>query len=166
MLSINFKYIFRRFLPWFKRKPRTLGLLYSIANVIKGLNTDLISFRNTTREFTSVSAQIIHFEYYLNILLGYDPILNGIYIENFADINYFYLRNKSELRERYFYNKAEYIATSNVSPRYYLKNAAEFNAELDYIVWIPNSVTYDEDELISQIDKYNLAGKKYEIRLY
>lgn len=156
----------RRYFPWFMRKPKSLAVIYTVANVLKSLNNELIVFRNTTREFTSVSASIIHFEYYFNTLLNYDPVLKGIYIENLADIDYFYLRNKAELRPTYIYNKAEYGALTNISPQYYLKNSLEFTSALDYIVWVPTYVTYNEDEMISQIEKYNLAGKKYEIRTY
>jgi hypothetical protein len=166
MLSLDFKYILKRYLPWFMRKPITLAIINVISNVLKALNNNLVSFRNTTREFTSVTASIIHFEYYFNTLLNYDPVLKGIYIENLADITYFYVRNKAEERPKYIYNKAEYTATTNVSPQYYLKNSAEFATSLDYIVWVPTYVTFDMDELISQIERYNLAGKIYEIRTY
>lgn len=166
MLSVDFKYITKRYLPWFERQVKTLAIFTVISNVLKQLNISLILFRDTTREFTSVTASIIHFEYYFNTLLNYDPVLKGIYIENTADIDYFYIRNKAELRPTYIYNKAEYGATANISPQYYLKNSSEFTSSIDYIVWVPSSVTYDEAELISQIEKYNLAGKKYEIRIY
>lgn len=36
----------------------------------------------------------------------------------------------------------------------------------DFIVWVPNTLTYDVDILNSQIKKYKLLGKKYTINTY
>ena len=166
MFDINVKYRMRRYLPWFKRKTRTLAIVDVIAFVIKAINNELVAFRKRKRELTSVTAQIIHLEYYLNVLESYDPFLKRIYIENLADIEYFYLRRIPEERPKYIYRKSEYAGLSNVSPRYYLKRQTEFTSQLDFIVWVPVSITFDENLMRSRIDTYNLAGKTYEIRTF
>ena len=50
--------------------------------------------------------------------------------------------------------------------RSYLYHKEEFNAFLDFIVWVPVGVPYDDSVMRSLIDFYRFAGKQYVIQTY
>jgi hypothetical protein len=71
------------------------------------------------------------------------------------------LYNKIEDRSpKYFYNKAE------LKQLYYLRNKIEYNTNADFIVMVPNTLTFDIYEMKGLINRYKLAGKRYLIQTY
>lgn len=225
--QVDFRDLLKRLLPWFMRVGRTVDYLDSPGNTLEGLNNELLEFRDEKRTLICVTAQIIHFEYYLNTILGYDFVYSGIFIQDVAEDLYVYVRNVIEAvdPEFYLYQKSEIGTTpgglgapllnsmiaDDETPKY-LFNLSEFITDLDYIVYVPIYLTsalwtattytagqyveydgkiyicilnagagddptdatywqeiglpYDEDKMKSEIDIYNLAGKRYEIQTY
>ena len=157
-INVDFQDIFKRTMPHFLRKTNFLSFVSVMAYGVQYLNNLLFAFRNEKRTEVSVTAQIVYLEYYLNKILGYDPVNQQIYIENLADVVFTYLRNNIEERTPvYLYNKMEAM------PPLYLKNNEELNSSQTYIIHVPSSVTFDEDTMREQVLKYNLAGKSFEI---
>jgi hypothetical protein len=54
----------------------------------------------------------------------------------------------------------------NRRERDWFKNIAEYQAAMDFIVYVPVAVTFNESEMKAVINFYKLAGKRYTIQTY
>lgn len=167
--NINFRTLVKRRLPWRFRKPNLLYLIYAIIKPLQKLNSATISvdgfeglntFCLRIKEFLLYNGQTIYLERYLNQL--YDPVNEGIYIVTTGGAFISYLFNKLELATKiYLTNKVE---SGTIT---YMYNKSEtLIANFDFIVHVPNAVTYSENIMRKQIDQYKIAGKRYDIQIY
>lgn len=135
-----------------------MSLMYSILKPLKTLNTSFVAFRLAVQRKLRFNAQIIYLEHFLNDL--YDPANKGIYIEDLANLELAYVFNHIEERPAlYLYNDFEQIPV-------YLFNNSEQNGQVEYIVRVPTDVVYNELLMRKQIQTYNIAGKRFEIKTY
>jgi len=145
-------------MPHFLRKPIVLDFLYSIVKPIQDKNDDLVALDDQVRGILRINSQMAAFQKTLND--RYDPSMQGIVILDSTKIDPKYLRQIIELRTPVFkFQKSE------GEPDYFLNQRAEIDSGLDFIVQVPGTVTFDENEMRSFIDKYRVAGKVYEIQI-
>ena len=52
---------------------------------------------------------------------------------------------------------------SETQPTIYLYFENELQSDVDFIVYVPNSIAYDPAQLIAIVNKYKLAGKRFAI---
>jgi hypothetical protein len=142
--------MFKRLLPWLKRKPIITDFLNSIANVMQALNIDFVFFTNDIAYKLQITNQKVYLEHYLNNI--YDIWLRRIFIINLEQNEHTYLFTELE-------NKPLFL------PKFITVNS-EVNSQFNYVVMIPTSVTYDLDQLKTYINKYNPVGKIYDIQTY
>lgn len=145
-------------LPISKRKVKIDSWLYIILRPITLLNGLFQQFKGSTNYKLNFNGQVIYLEHYLNDL--YDTTQRRIYIEDTANIDY-----------NYVYNIAELIPTlmvynSNENIPVYVVNENEVVEQFNFIVNIPNSISFTEKIIRSQIDYYKVAGKKYKIETF
>lgn len=158
MPSINFKDIALKIVPSYRRKPKMMDFIYSLIKPIDNTNVVFSAFTSDTDYYLKFNGQIIYLEHILNDL--YDNISRGIYIEDLANVDKIYLRNRVEARPPfYLYNRAE------AQPPKYFKNLTEYTSNNRFIVKVPNTVTYVELEMRAIIDKYKQAGVNYTIEV-
>jgi hypothetical protein len=50
--------------------------------------------------------------------------------------------------------------------KFYLKNITEYQLQYDFIVMVPSSVVFDQNEMKGYVNYYKLAGKRYTIQTY
>lgn len=159
MFSINFNDIVNKFLPIRVNKQRNRELLYTMLKPLQTLNEAFVIFRNAINYKLLFNAQVIYLEHFLND--RYDSVNSGIYIQDAANVNYAYLYNKIENRQAtVLYNKSEN------KPKFYMYNKSEYLSQVDFIVMVPGTVSFNQLEMKTAILFYNLAGKRFKIQTY
>jgi hypothetical protein len=91
----------------------------------------------------------------------YDNAVRGIFIRsiNVEDLDYIF--NTVELKPpTYIFNTAE------GAPPFYLLNNSESFINDEFIVYVPNSVTFTDDKISVTVNTYKLAGKRFKIIRY
>lgn len=111
----------------------------------------------------SFNGQVIYLEHILND--QFDPSSRNIYIDDpdqYIDDNYMY--NKGEDQDSLtIYNKSE------GGPDLYLYNLAETAENDDFIVFVPDTISFDaamQVQMSDIIDRYRHAGKRYSFETY
>lgn len=108
----------------------------------------------------SYNGQTIYLEKMLND--RFDPVLRRIIIRHEDEIGYYlYLEGEGQ-PEKYLYNESETGAT----PTYLYnegENVATFPEGIDFLVKAPSELAGLEAQMKSEIDKFKLAGKIYDI---
>lgn len=166
--QVNYQNFVRGLFPYFLRKAKNLDFLNSMIKGLQYVNDLFVTFRNDNVFQLAFNGQIIYLEKYLNLVyLNYDVYPNNIYIIDGANVNEFFLYNKSELQTPvYFYNDSEGHAPV------YLENKSEQTSLSNYTINIPTATTsgtdykgipFDVSILKNRVNKYNNAGKTYEI---
>lgn len=155
--NIDMKKLGKRVLPHFLRKPNVILFLNSCLDVLQGLNDEMVVFAEAIDTKVRQTSQVIYLEKLLND--RFDPTLKRIFIQNTSEVNFLYIRNNVEGQPQtvFLSNNSE-----GAGPVYY-ENNSEIAALDDYIINVPASASIDEDELRSQVNVYNLAGKKYDV---
>lgn len=178
-LLTNFVNIVQNLLPYFLRKlnfiqflnalVKPLSLLHNNPSVpVTNFGQKDISFYQWyeyIRNYLKFNGQIIYLEKFLN--QTYLPLIeepwasnDGIYILNTASSNFSYIYNTIELKPPiYFYNISEVQTT-------YLFNKSEASSMFDFIVFVPDTLTYETILMQSRINQYKLGGKSYDIQVY
>ena len=88
----------------------------------------------------------------------FDPDQQRIYITSAYADNKLYLYSKSEQRTPvYLYNKSENSSST------YIYNSNETEFDVDFIVYVDHTITYDESRMRAIINQYKLYGKTYKI---
>lgn len=162
MYNIDFQQIISDLLPWFLRKPVMLAWLKALLLPVSQLYNSFLQFRGVKLYEASYNGQVAELEYVLNDYYYSDGTLRSIYIEDNTDLGEVYLYNVAELeQETHIYNVSEVT-----EPETFLFNGAEGSESSDFIVFVPDSLSYDTDYLNSLIKKYKLAGPTYTIQTY
>lgn len=158
-LRASFIYLVRYLLPFHKRTQIRLIFLRLFANKVDALMNKIHNFKTIVRRSINITAQTIILQYHLNDT--FDPILRRILIKHYNDQglfiglisdgieNYVPLKLLSEIQENY----NEIILA--------LKNETNQTINADYLIYAPTSININQ--LIFELDKYRLAGKKYKI---
>jgi len=168
MFSVYYRDFVRGLFPYFLRQAKNIDFLNSLIISIQYVNNLFVSFRKDNLFKLAFNSQIIYLEKYLNLVyLNVSVYPNNIYIEDIANVDEFYLYNKSEEQKAvYFYNVADSHAPV------YLQNRSEQTSQNNYIIYIPTSTTiqndykgipFDETILKNRVNQYNNAGKTYGI---
>ncbi len=158
MFNLDTNILSNRNIPNQWRKPKFKDWIKVFLSGIKSIHLEFLSFRDDTTYWLYFNGQIIYLEHVLDD--QFDPINRGIYIENTADVQYYYLYNNIEQQPVYLNNASENASAD------YLLNESEYNNVYTFIVWVPSSVQFDEFKMRAIIDRYRLAGKTYTIQTY
>lgn len=156
--------------PWFLRTLKFNGIRDSIANEIDAIRANFNSLRDSVKWDLFHNSQIVYLEHYLNDKFGipYSVATRDadivsktiIWIESKNMVPVF-IFNKIEGRPPFYvYNKSE------SQPETYLKNYSEFLSVSNFIVWVPNTLTYNETVLEKLINFFKLGGKSFQIQNY
>ena len=101
--NVNFRDIIFQLTPFFLRQRKVLLYIYALIKPLKDVNIYFLSYYNRTQRVLKHYAQTIYIEHYLN--LEYDPVNEGIYIENISSNVIQYRYNKAEAQPPlYYYN--------------------------------------------------------------
>jgi len=106
-----------------------------------------------------MSGQVVYLEHILNYY--FDDVNQGIYITDSTTVEEpTILYNENEGNEKtYLYNDAENDYET------YLFNKTELQAWPNFVVNIPSTVTFNEQQLRALVNRFKLAGKNYIIKI-
>ncbi len=157
-MLINFNSTTRKLIPISKQKNKISAFLYLILHPLKAVNILFDQYKTDTNYKLIFNGQIVYLEHYLNDI--YDSTQRRIYIQDTANAVYNYIYNQAELLPTLMV----YNANENVPV--YLINNNEAVEQIDFIIKVPSSITYNQKVMRSQVDYYKSAGKKYKIETF
>lgn len=118
---------------------------------------EFYSFFDSIKYDLTFNGQVIMLEHLLND--KFDNEERRIYIEDAIQIPELLLYNISENNElKYIYNKLE------SKPATYLYNKLEYDNEFDFTVFVPSDISDYLIEMNFLLNKYKLAGTRYQIK--
>lgn len=162
MFNINFTLQVKKLTPWFLQKDKMLAWLKELVSPIKNLHAQFLLERQNTNYFLMQNSQTIVLESLLNDYFN----ATGIWIQNSANLipdNFIYtkLENASPL---FAFQIGEPILPPHA--QVYLYQTLEYALFTHFIVWVPNTLVFSEDEMKGLVNKYKLADKNYVIQYY
>jgi hypothetical protein len=90
-------------MPYWLRLQGTLLYIYSAIKRLKDVNISFLDYYDAKRRILKHNAQTMNIEHYMN--LEYDPVNEGIYIENISENAVVYIYNAAEVQPiLYHYN--------------------------------------------------------------
>jgi hypothetical protein len=161
LLMFNFDYIkaLIMLVPVKLRKPKTLAWITVLSSLIVSLKEQTVLFRSNTLYNLNHNSQVASIEHLLNdIFNSGNP---GIFITDPFFKPQTYLYNKREARPALYLKNASEASDPN-----YLHNRSTFYPSVNFIVWVPDFVVFDESRMRGLINNVKLAGKNYEIRVF
>lgn len=148
------------------RTPIFMGFQRAFTSVFEVFHLDKQAFRASIRYKLSHSGQVIYLEKVLNEyygISGYDPTnhetTKQILISNGDQLNPLYLYIEEEQNPEHIYQTAE----SN--PQFLYTQQEIDDAYTDFIIEVPVSLTYQEQELRALVDYY-IDTRYYKIETY
>jgi hypothetical protein len=124
---------------------------------IKELNVEFKLWKDRLDYDLRFNGQTINLEHVLNDL--FDNSSRRIYIQDTSIVNYVYVSNKIEGSGRlYLSNKSETTA-----PDVYFENRTEQTNQIHFKVMVPSSLGFSVIQMKALVDKYKIAGVKYQI---
>ena len=158
MFNVNLTWVISWLLPTFMRGAALKSMLKSLVTPLQNVHNALDVFRIQKQYELSITSQVIWIEKMLNKI--YDPIGEGITIEDVGYFDQVYLRNKAESpHPKYIYNKSE----GEDAKILYNKNEAFYHYR--FKVMVPDAI-YDVsilDSIKANLNKYKMFGTQYQI---
>lgn len=160
MFNVNWGNIIKDFMSPYPDGKNTFFLSKLFIFGLVSLYDEFTDRRNKVIKRVQYTGQTMSLEKMLNE--QYPSANNGIYIENVIN----------SLTASFIYNlvdgqQEDYIHNlSDGEPPVFLFNLSDFIAQVDFIVYVPIGVNYDETKMRLLIDSYRLASKRYEIQTY
>lgn len=157
MIIIDLYFLIEITLPPFLRGINLLSLLTAAIKPIVQTQQSFYQFYEDKKYELTFNGQVIYLEHLLND--QFDSVLRRIYIEDGDQTTNIYLFNNSEN------NEAEYVFNKSENKEdLYLFNTSVTYTDLDFIVFIPIGLVYNENLMKFYINKYRLAGKRFQIQ--
>lgn len=147
-------------LPVKLRQTKFIAWIEVLTKLVADMLNNFKTYRTIKLFFLQHNSQVMYLEHILN-----DRFNNAgteIYIEGGSDQVKKYLYNKSEVKTPlYIYNKAEVGYTPT-----YIYNKKEQIPAVGFIIWVPDTLIFDENEMRALVNRLKLAGKMYTIKYY
>lgn len=132
--------------------------LTKLASPFVYLYNQLLLFRTNVLYKLTITPQVVYLEKMLND--RYDSALRRIYIVDGLSYNATYLYTSLELKPQFTYKKSE----NNLWFLYTSGETGQFS--FDFVVMVPNAIAFNQNEMISLLNTYKLAGKIYSIQTF
>ena len=156
MFNIDLNYLREALIPIKLRKQNFLYLLRVLYKSLFTVQNTFNQFFNTIKYDLDFNGQVIYLEHLLND--KFDSTERRIYITDADNLPLPYLFNKIEENEPiYIFNKSE------LETPLYLYNNQEYITDNDFTVVLPIGLSYDLNYLKSLINKFKIAGVRYNI---
>jgi hypothetical protein len=154
--TVDFYKLIQSLLPTFLRKAR---LILFLSCIIKPLD----SIYKETLYKMQHDGRTIYLEKMLNEhfkVLGYDPTNHDatkqIYIDDIPELDKLYIFQDEE-------NETSFLEDVDSNLDVFLDNETEGLVSYSSIIYIPNTIVYDEFTTRALVDTYRYFGKKYKI---
>ncbi len=160
MFNLDFERFRELQVPDFKRKPKQLQWIFAFIKPLKDLYDVFLAFRDDKLFDVAFTSQVIYLEHLLNV--KFDPTNQTIFIDNVIDDfipNFLFTTAEGQPPDFIF-------TTAEAEPPVFFLTTAELFGEVDFIVNVHVSVTFNEDEMKAVVNFYRLAGKRFKIVIY
>jgi len=156
-MKLNIYNLISLLLPIHKRKPNRIGILNMLLSPLVTLINEFYSYRSNTLYVSGITSQTLSLEAYLNYKL--DSYNKRIKIRHFQKPTTLVLYNEGESPTNTFVGNEREEAGIKVV----VKFQSEFNVLTikDFEVLYPSTI--NESLLKSEVLKYKLAGKTYNL---
>jgi hypothetical protein len=162
MFNINFHNVVDQNIPPKTGMPKPIlkAWLYALIQPVVELYNIFYAYRTQTLYSLSITGQVIYLEKLLND--KYNSGGTEIYISDGEFNNAPFIYNTAEARpDLFLYNTAE------AKPDLFLYNTSEYTSgNNDFVINVPDTITFDTNEMTSLINLYKLAGKSFTIETY
>ncbi|MDI3319118.1 hypothetical protein [Pinibacter soli] len=142
--------------PVILRKRRFIAWLAALVTPIDYVYKLFVRFRGDMLYRLQITGQVCYVEKMLND--RYDTIQRRIYIRQAKEYPPLFLYQKIEGKPVILYTKAEQ------RDKTFLYTKAESGKDtVDFIVYVPAIINFNEKELLALVNTYKLAGKTYKV---
>jgi hypothetical protein len=162
-LAVEVWQFVRGLVPVKIRGAKMRAWIIALLRPLQTLNGVFAAWGNAVLYEQRFNAQVLYLEHVLNDV--FNEIERQIYIDDAAvyiDENYIYNQAEPE-QTLILYNEDE------SQPELFLYNASEVYANSDFVVYVPDTITFDalvEAQMRKIIERYRLAGKRYTFEIY
>lgn len=163
MFNVDWQKLINQSLPSFLRRDKMKAWLYALIEPIEVMHNNFLTFRDDKLIELSYNAQTILLEKALNDRW---PGANGnIYVDNTADNlpDNFIFRDQDTLPDLKIYRDQD-SGNALYSTRYLFRD--QDSAKFDFIVKVPQSLTFNNAEMREFVDQYRKAGKRFKIETF
>lgn len=166
-LGLNFREVFKHLIPGPIRGTKFTDWIAALLQPIQTLNEDFAEWGADRRYDLSFNGQVVYLEHVLND--QFDPVDRSIYIDDPAGTQIFtpYVFNVEEQQPPlYVYNVADGLDTDENLVFY--NNSEIYTTDEDFIVHVPAGIFNPINEVLMRdlIDKYRIAGKRYDFETF
>lgn len=110
MFNVNYDSLLANNTPLELTQPKRIAWLKIVLFQVKLLYNTFVQYRSDSLYKLSFNGQIVYLKHVLNDI--FDPNNRGVWIDNVADVNYFYLYNEIEIKPPFYaYNNYDNAAT-------------------------------------------------------
>lgn len=164
MFDIDFNKLISQLLPHFLRKTALMAWLNCLMAPLVWLYNQFRIFRDEMLYEVKISGQLAYLEYMLNDKFCSDGKLRTIYITDNEDqtLELFTFNSHEIEPETFIYNTGE--IPSEDTYLYNIDDAGQ--SSVDFTVWVPAALTFDNDYMNSLVVKYKLAGTTFQLKTY
>lgn len=163
MFDIDFNLLAVRILPAAMRGEKFVAWAKTLVKPLTTFHVTFKAYVDDTLFYVRHTGSKLSMEHALNTLY---PLAGGdIYIKTLG----------ANLAQPYIYKLSEstfpiyiYKLSESTFPAYIYKlSELGLNGnDYDFIVWVPVALTFDEDKMRAVVDRYKLAGIRYDIQTY
>lgn len=156
--KVDFNKLVQLLLPTFLRKQKQVAFLGAMVKPLQDLHTlTLYEMQHDGRTIYLEKMLNEHFE-----VAGYDPTNHDatkkIYIEDVAELDYLYIWQDEEL-------DVCFLEDDDSDLDIFLDNETEGIALFSWVIFIPGTYVFREENIRALVDEYRYFGKKYRIEI-
>lgn len=157
LFDIDYNALIRLVIRKRYRKPKLLATIKCLIAPTVWLYDILKAFVNETLYYLYHNSQVVFMQAALND--QFDTVLRRITIVDGPDIDPLYIYQVAEDKPVYIYTEAE-------NQPVYIYTEAETIAGPDFIVRVPNTISFNDKQMVALIERYRLPSKhNYTIQL-
>lgn len=158
MISIDLYILITQLLPPAMYYDWYSDYIKSAAKPLNDLYTSFYSFFDSVKYRLTFNGQVIYMEHVLND--QFDNINRGIYITDSNLVDSTFIFTHAEGNEPFYIG----MNSESLTPNYLFTNQ-EYVDDVDFVVNVPSTVTFNIDELKYLVNSYRIAPMRWEINI-
>lgn len=157
IFSIEFTRLSRLLTPVPLRKATLLAWLQVLVSAVAKLHQQFKRNRSNNLYMLAITPQVCYLEKMLNDRFDFGD--RRIYISDPIGQDVWYAYQDAELKPEHMYQESE------EQPVYTYSDNEAGVITTDFVVHVPASLNFNENEMKALLDMYKMAGKRYKIEL-
>lgn len=158
IFGVDFNRIIEHLTPHFLKKSKHLAWLKVLLSPVVWLYDQFLTYRTAKLKEATINSQVVRFTRALRDYFG-SELIEIIHSGDFLNQAFIYLEIEGATAEY------DYLPIEAHEPVDYDYTQAEFDSENDFTVRIPAAMNGQQDAVIAFVNKYKLAGKRFNVEL-